>query len=112
MRVLRELYFTKNFAIELNVEKEIALRKLDSFLKKDSNTFGKVRYNEFAFMHKNTMPKVNKYSLVCFNGHAISENNKTILDIKARLTEPFCYIYLLAALIIPIMYIFNSTLTS
>lgn len=107
MKIPRQLYFNYDSKLEINKDKEYVLKKLEYFLKTDPNTFGKVRNNEFMFMHKNLLPKIYRFSLVYFSGQIIQHDNTTILNIRHRLTAPFYYIYIIAGLIIPIMYIFN-----
>lgn len=107
MRVLPILYFNKDFSFTVKADQLTTIKSLDSFLKKDWNTNGKVQKNEFAFVHKNIMPKFYGFALIVFKGKVTGDNNLSALEIKARLTSSFIWFYFLPGIIIPIGYFLN-----
>ena len=91
--------------MEIRTSSDRVLNSLTYFLKSDTYLSGDVSGNEFAFMHIDGLSKFHPYSLVIFSGDINENNSLSTLNIKARLTKPFSYFYLFAALITPIVYL-------
>jgi hypothetical protein len=100
------LTLSYDFDITINSNSENVISKIQYFLKHDRYTFGRVRGNEFAFMNRRFFSRMYRFSLFVFSGKIFTENEKSVLKIKSRVTGPFNYFLIFFLIIWPISVFF------